>query len=93
MKTNNQKNKKVSKTVVVVRNNYVGKTSILTQFTKSRFNEEYRSTIGVDFQSKEIKINEQQIYLNLWDVNGEERDNTILDSNIGKTKRSNNEQS
>lgn len=82
MKTNNQKNKKVSKTVVVVGNNYVGKTSILTQFTKSRFNEEYRSTIGVDFQSKEITINEQQIYLNIWDVNGEERDNTILDSKI-----------
>lgn len=73
---------KIPKSLIVLGDNHVGKSSIITQFTKERFSEDYKSTIGVYFQSKEIKILKQTVYLSIWDVNGEEIKNTILDSRI-----------
>lgn len=76
------KEQKIAKSLIVVGDNQVGKSSIITQFTKERFSEDYKSTIGVYYQSKEIEILKQTIYLSIWDVNGEEMQNTILDSRI-----------
>ena len=76
------KEQKIAKSLIVLGDNHVGKSSIITQFTKERFSEDYKSTIGVYFQSKEIKILNQTVYLSIWDVNGEEIKNTILDSRI-----------
>ena len=76
------KEQKIAKSLIVLGDNHVGKSSIITQFTKERFSEDYKSTIGVYFQSKEIKILNQTVYLSIWDVYGEEIKNTILDSRI-----------
>ena len=39
----------------------VGKTSIMNRFLNDTFVEEYQATIGLDFQSKTVDINETNI--------------------------------
>eukprot|EP01100_Stratorugosa_tubuloviscum_P001180 TRINITY_DN1263_c3_g1_i1.p1 TRINITY_DN1263_c3_g1~~TRINITY_DN1263_c3_g1_i1.p1 ORF type:complete len:224 (-),score=81.84 TRINITY_DN1263_c3_g1_i1:73-696(-) len=48
--------------------NSVGKSSLIARFTKDQFNEEYRKTIGLDFQSKMIDINAEKLNIQLWDA-------------------------
>ena len=55
----------------------VGKTSIIQKFVNDKFNQNMLSTIGVDFQSKEIIINNTKIKLKIWDTTGQERFKTL----------------
>lgn len=59
--------------VIVVGGVGVGKTSIIRRYTKGIFLNYYKSTIGVDFCMKNIKIGDNIINLNLWDIAGQER--------------------
>ena len=52
---------------------YVGKTSLLERYTKNRFNTSYKATIGTDFSSKEVVVDNQLITLQIWDTAGQER--------------------
>ena len=58
----------------------MGKTSIILRFTKNVFNEEFMSSIGVDFKSKDIYIDGKKIKLQIWDTAGQERFKTITAS-------------
>ena len=52
----------------------VGKTSLITQYTKKTFADTYLSTIGADQIIKELKLdNGLNIKLNIWDTAGQER--------------------
>ena len=53
----------------------VGKTSIITRFVSSTFNENHSATIGGYFINKEIFIEKYNIdiKLNIWDTAGQER--------------------
>ena len=51
----------------------VGKTNILTRFTKNTFNLNYISTVGVEYIIKDIKLNNQNIHVKIWDISGQER--------------------
>ena len=51
----------------------VGKSSILNRFTNDTFSEDYQATIGLDFQSKNIQIDNQDIHLLLYDTAGQEK--------------------
>ena len=55
----------------------VGKTSIIQKFVNDKFNQNMLSTIGVDFQSKVIIINNTKIKLKIWDTTGQERFKTL----------------
>ncbi len=55
----------------------VGKTSIIQKFVNDKFNQNMLSTIGVDFQSKEIIINNTKIKLKIWDTTGQEKYHSI----------------
>lgn len=46
----------------------VGKSCLLLQFTDSRFRNEHDATIGVEFGSRNLKINDKQIKLQIWDT-------------------------
>lgn len=50
----------------------VGKTSIITRFMYGTFDTAYQATIGVDFLSKTIHIDDRPIRLQLWDTAGQE---------------------
>ena len=51
----------------------VGKSCILNRFMNDTFTEEYQATIGLDFQSKNVQIDNQDIHLLLYDTAGQEK--------------------
>ena len=42
---------------IIIGDSFVGKSNILIQYTKNHFNEDYQSTIGVEFSAKTLEIN------------------------------------
>ncbi|GAV88933.1 Ras domain-containing protein [Cephalotus follicularis] len=59
--------------VVVIGDSAVGKTQILSRFTKNEFCFDSKSTIGVEFQTRTITINSKVIKAQIWDTAGQER--------------------
>eukprot|EP01126_Amoeba_proteus_P049150 TRINITY_DN5729_c0_g1_i1.p1 TRINITY_DN5729_c0_g1~~TRINITY_DN5729_c0_g1_i1.p1 ORF type:complete len:240 (-),score=49.83 TRINITY_DN5729_c0_g1_i1:355-1005(-) len=61
--------------VILIGNSCVGKTAILERFTCDRFGGEYRSTIGADFLTKVVQLENhpEPITLQIWDTAGQER--------------------
>ena len=56
----------------------VGKSSILNRFLNDTFVEEYQATIGLDFQSKNVQIDNQDIHLLLYDTAGQEKFRSLI---------------
>ena len=63
--------------LVLIGDSGVGKTNILTRYTKNEFSLATQSTVGVEFGSKIIKKNEKLIKLQIWDTAGQERYKSI----------------
>lgn len=61
----------ISKKVILVGHFGVGKTSLIKQFVHSRFSEEYLTTIGVNIEKKDVKVNETDLTMIIWDIAGE----------------------
>ena len=87
MKTNNEnENQKTEDTfqfifkLILIGNSGTGKTSIINRFINEKFEDSYKCTIGVDFLLKKIKINEQNIKLQIWDTAGMEKYKQITTS-------------
>mmetsp|Transcript_67352 Transcript_67352/g.170887 ORF Transcript_67352/g.170887 Transcript_67352/m.170887 type:complete len:213 (+) Transcript_67352:105-743(+) len=59
--------------VVLIGDSGVGKSNLLTRFTKDEFNLESKSTIGVEFATKSIQTNGKVIKAQIWDTAGQER--------------------
>ena len=55
----------------------VGKTSIITRFMYDNFDRHYQATIGIDFLSKTMYLEDRTVRLQLWDTAGQERYRTI----------------
>lgn len=51
----------------------VGKTALITRYTKNTFGGEYLTTVGIDFQYKNLNINNKNIKVEIWDTAGQER--------------------
>ena len=77
---NNSLQKKITKTIVLFGLNGVGKTSLLLQLTKNRFENKYQTTIGVNFYMKEF----ENITLSIWDTCGDEMEMQILPPHLYK---------
>ncbi|KAF7728367.1 Ras- protein Rab-11B [Apophysomyces ossiformis] len=59
--------------IVIIGDSGVGKSNLLSRFTNDEFNLESKSTIGVEFATKNIKIGEHTIKAQIWDTSGQER--------------------
>ncbi len=55
-----------------------GKSCILNRFVEDKFDENYQATIGLDFQSKNVKIDNQDIHLLLYDTAGQEKFRSLI---------------
>ena len=55
-----------------------GKSCILNRFMNDTFTEEYEATIGLDFQSKNVQIDNQDIHLLLYDTAGQEKFRALI---------------
>lgn len=51
----------------------VGKTNLLTRFTRNEFNLQAKPTIGVDFFWKTIEVDKAKVKAQIWDTAGQER--------------------
>ena len=60
----------------------VGKTSIITRFMYDSFDTAYQATIGIDFLSKTMYLEDRTVRLQLWDTAGQERFRSLIPSYI-----------
>ncbi|GLE08618.1 hypothetical protein PINS_up019922 [Pythium insidiosum] len=60
----------------------VGKTSIITRFMYDTFDNAYQATIGIDFLSKTMYMEDRTVRLQLWDTRGQERFRSLIPSYI-----------
>ncbi|KAI9315124.1 vacuolar biogenesis protein [Dichotomocladium elegans] len=59
--------------VVILGNSGVGKTSLMNQYVNKNFSSQYKPTIGADFLTKEIMIDNRLVTMQIWDTAGQER--------------------
>ncbi|KAI8576331.1 hypothetical protein K450DRAFT_257249 [Umbelopsis ramanniana AG] len=60
----------------------VGKTSLITRFMYDTFDNTYQATIGIDFLSKTMYMEDRTVRLQLWDTAGQERFRSLIPSYI-----------
>ena len=63
--------------ILIIGDSEVGKTSMLLKYTDNYFPESHLATIGVEFKTKELKLNNYVINLQIWDTAGQERFRSI----------------
>jgi len=59
--------------VIILGDSGVGKTSLMNQFVNNKFSSQYKATIGADFMTKDIVIDDKQVSMQIWDTAGQER--------------------
>ncbi|CAG9128758.1 unnamed protein product [Plutella xylostella] len=59
--------------IIVLGDSGVGKTCLTYRFSERQFLDKSEATIGVDFRERTVKINNEDIKLQLWDTAGQER--------------------
>lgn len=59
--------------VVLIGDSGVGKSNLLSRFTRNEFNLESKSTIGVEFATRSIQVDNKTIKAQIWDTAGQER--------------------
>ena len=56
--------------VVLVGDSGVGKTNLLSRYTRDVFDVNTRNTIGVDFSASDLKIDNELVKVQFWDTAG-----------------------
>lgn len=59
--------------VVLIGDSGVGKSNLLSRFTKNEFSLESKSTIGVEFATRSIRVDDKIVKAQIWDTAGQER--------------------
>ena len=68
--------------LVLIGDSGVGKSNLLSRFARNEFNLESKSTIGVEFATRSISVDEKIIKAQIWDTAGQERFFLILSYSI-----------
>ena len=56
----------------------VGKTSLIRRYCKGIFEQKQRSTLGMDYQQKRVKLKgNDELTLQIWDTAGQEQFNSL----------------
>lgn len=59
--------------MVLIGDSGVGKSNLLSRFTRNEFNLDSKSTIGVEFATRSIQVDSKTIKSQIWDTAGQER--------------------
>ncbi|BAM79145.1 small GTP-binding protein of Rab family [Cyanidioschyzon merolae strain 10D] len=59
--------------IVLIGDSGVGKSNLLSRFTRNEFNLESKSTIGVEFATRSVQTDGKVIKAQIWDTAGQER--------------------
>lgn len=65
--------------VVLIGDSGVGKSNLLSRFTRNEFSLESKSTIGVEFATRSLDVDGKVIKAQIWDTAGQERLVSFLD--------------
>ncbi|KAI8511611.1 Ras- protein Rab-7A [Branchiostoma belcheri] len=64
---------KVLLKVIILGDSGVGKTSLMNQYVNKKFSNQYKATIGADFLTKEVMVDDRLVTMQIWDTAGQER--------------------
>ena len=59
--------------IVLIGDSGVGKSNLLSRFTRNQFNMESKMTIGVEFATRSIQTDGKTIKAQIWDTAGQEK--------------------
>ncbi|KAM3256103.1 hypothetical protein ACQJBY_048940 [Aegilops geniculata] len=59
--------------VVLIGDSAVGKSQLLARFARNEFSLDSKATIGVEFQTKTLQIDNRTVKAQIWDTAGQER--------------------
>ncbi|MCO5593721.1 hypothetical protein L7F22_047738 [Adiantum nelumboides] len=59
--------------VIILGDSGVGKTSLMNQYVNKKFSNQYKATIGADFLTKEVQVEDRLVTMQIWDTAGQER--------------------
>ncbi|XP_042472115.1 ras-related protein RGP1-like [Zingiber officinale] len=59
--------------VVLIGDSAVGKSQLLARFSRNEFSVDSKATIGVEFQTRTLTIDQKTIKAQIWDTAGQER--------------------
>ena len=62
---------------IIVGDSSVGKSNLLLRYLNNKFEDEYQSTIGVEFGAKNLEIDNINYRIQLWDTAGQEQFRSI----------------
>lgn len=65
---------KIAKKICLIGRFAVGKTSLVKQFISKQFGEKYKTTVGVSISTKNVKLDNTDVSLVIWDIAGFEQD-------------------
>merc|ERR550525_1084046 len=68
--------------VVFLGDEAAGKTSLVRRYMYDTFEDQVQATIGMDFQSKTVHLDDRTVRLQLWDTAGQERFRSLIPSYI-----------
>jgi Ras-related protein Rab-7A len=60
--------KKVLLKVIILGDSSVGKTSLMNQYVNKRFSNQYKATIGADFLTKEVVVDDRVVTMQVSNV-------------------------
>lgn len=59
--------------VIILGDSGVGKTSLMNRFVNKKFSTQYKATIGADFVTKDVAVDDKYVTMQIWDTAGQER--------------------
>ena len=66
--------------IVLIGDTSVGKTNILSKFLSNEFDPDSKATVGVEFGTKDFKIENNIVKVQIWDTAGQERYRSITNA-------------
>ena len=66
--------------IAIVGNQHVGKTTILSRYKYETTDDTYAPTVGIDFLTKNVYLEDKTIRLIMWDTAGQERFKSLIPS-------------
>ncbi len=59
--------------IILLGDSGVGKTSLMNQYVHNKFTNQYKATIGADFLTKDVLVDNRLVRMQIWDTAGQER--------------------
>ena len=66
--------------LIILGDGSVGKTSMIKRYAEDKFQPNHMATLGLDFATKTVRINDTDMQVKIWDTAGQERFRTLTES-------------